>query len=91
MIGNKKKDLMSVVKNHLFSEEQIDNKNSCVEDYITNLREQLGSLKNNEISNTEKLKYRNDILKSLLLFVTKGMLKTENKSHKSDLLAIQKL
>ena len=48
-MGNKKKDLMSVVKNHLFSEEQIDNKNSCVEDYITNLREQLSSLKNNEI------------------------------------------
>ena len=86
VIGNKKQDLMSLIKNHLSSEEQIDNKNSCVEDYIINLREQLGLLKNKVT-----LKDRKDLLKYLLLFVTKWMLQTENKTHKSnDLPAIQK-
>ena len=46
MISNEKQDLISGIKNQLSFEEQIDNKNSYVEDYITSLKEQLGSLKN---------------------------------------------
>ena len=91
MIGNKKQDLMSVIKNHLSSDEQIDNKNSCVQDYITNLTEQLGLLKNKVTLKDRITKDRNDLLKLLLLIVTKGMLETENRSHKSnDLPATQK-
>ena len=53
--------------------------------------EQLGLLKNKVTLKDRLPKDRNDILKLLLLFVTKGMLKTENKSHKSnDLPATQK-
>lgn len=53
--------------------------------------EQLSLLKNKVTLKDRLPKDRNDILKLLLLFVTKGMLKTENKSHKStDLPATQK-
>ena len=82
--GNKKQDLMSLIKNHLSSEEQIDNKNSRVEDYIINLREQLGLLKNKVTLKDRNPKGRKDLLKYLLLFVTKWMLQTENKTHKSN-------
>ena len=86
VIGSKKQDLMSVIKNHLSSEEQISNKNICVEVYITNLREQLGLLKNKVTLKDRIPKDRNDLPELLLLFVTKGMLKTENTSRKSNYL-----